>query len=92
MNQNNRRNFIKNAAVLGMGVPAVLGPVSAAFASDANAEHANANAGTSKQAPNQFSVFILPICMRKFIPTTNFFGRMKKLCIKNVVDLRYLKP
>ena len=58
MNQNNRRNFIKNAAVLGMGVPAAIGTVSAAFASDANTEHANTNAGTSKQAPNQFSIFI----------------------------------
>lgn len=62
MSQNNRRNFIKNAAVLGIGVPAALGPVSAAFAAGSNTENAsidaNAHAGTSKQAPNQFSVFI----------------------------------
>jgi 2',3'-cyclic-nucleotide 2'-phosphodiesterase (5'-nucleotidase family) len=91
MNQNNRRNFIKNAAVLGMGVPAVLGPVSAAFASDANAEHANANAGTSKQAPNQFSVFITTDLHAQIHTHDEFFWENEKAVYKKRGGLAVLK-
>ena len=91
MNQNNRRNFIKNAAVFGMGVPAVLGPVSAAFASDANAEHANANAGTSKQAPNQFSIFITTDLHAQIHTHDEFFWENEKAVYKKRGGLAVLK-
>ena len=93
MNQNNRRNFIKNAAVLGMGVPAVLGPVSAAFASDTNTEHAivNTNAGTSKQAPNQFSVFITTDLHAQIHTHDEFFWENEKAVYKKRGGLAVLK-
>ena len=91
MNQNNRRNFIKNAAVLGMGVPAALGPVSAAFASDANTEYANANAGTSKQAPNQFSVFITTDLHAQIHTHDEFFWENEKPVYKKRGGLAVLK-
>ena len=91
MNQNNRRNFIKNAAVLGMGVPAVLGPVSAAFASDANTEYTNANAGTSKQAPNQFSIFITTDLHAQIHTHDEFFWENEKPVYKKRGGLAVLK-
>jgi S-sulfosulfanyl-L-cysteine sulfohydrolase len=91
MNQNNRRNFIKNAAVLGMGVPAAIGPVSAAFASDANTEHTNANAGTSKQAPNQFSVFITTDLHAQIHTHDEFFWENEKPVYKKRGGLAVLK-
>lgn len=91
MNQNNRRNFIKNAAVLGMGVPAAIGPVSAAFASDANTEHTNANAGTSKQAPNQFSVFITTDLHAQLHTHDEFFWENEKPVYKKRGGLAVLK-
>ncbi len=91
MNQNNRRNFIKNAAVLGMGVPAAIGPVSAAFASDANTEHQNANAGTSKQAPNQFSVFITTDLHAQIHTHDEFFWENEKAVYKKRGGLAVLK-
>jgi 2',3'-cyclic-nucleotide 2'-phosphodiesterase (5'-nucleotidase family) len=91
MNQNNRRNFIKNAAVLGMGVPAVLGPVSAAFASDANTEHANTNAGTTKQAPNQFSIFITTDLHAQIHTHDEFFWENEKPVYKKRGGLAVLK-
>ena len=91
MNQNNRRNFIKNAAVLGMGVPAAIGPVSAAFASDANTEHQNANAGTSKQAPNQFSIFITTDLHAQIHTHDEFFWENEKPVYKKRGGLAVLK-
>ena len=91
MNQNNRRNFIKNAAVLGMGVPAAIGPVSAAFASDANTEHANANAGASKQAPNQFSIFITTDLHAQIHTHDEFFWENEKPVYKKRGGLAVLK-
>lgn len=91
MNQNNRRNFIKNAAVLGMGVPAAIGPVSAAFASDANTEHQNANAGASKQAPNQFSVFITTDLHAQLHTHDEFFWENEKPVYKKRGGLAVLK-
>ena len=91
MNQNNRRNFIKNAAVLGMGVPAAIGPVSAAFASDANTEHTNANAGASKQAPNQFSVFITTDLHAQIHTHDEFFWENEKPVYKKRGGLAVLK-
>ncbi len=91
MNQNNRRNFIKNAAVLGMGVPAAIGPVSAAFASDANTEHQNAKAGTSKQAPNQFSVFITTDLHAQIHTHDEFFWENEKPVYKKRGGLAVLK-
>jgi 2',3'-cyclic-nucleotide 2'-phosphodiesterase (5'-nucleotidase family) len=91
MNQNNRRSFIKNAAVLGMGVPAAIGPVSAAFASDANAEHANTNAGTSKQAPNQFSIFITTDLHAQIHTHDEFFWENEKPVYKKRGGLAVLK-
>ena len=91
MNQNNRRNFIKNAAVLGMGVPAAIGPVSAAFASDANTEHTNANAGTSKQAPNQFSIFITTDLHAQIHTHDEFFWENEKPVYKKRGGLAVLK-
>lgn len=91
MNQNNRRNFIKNAAVLGMGVPAAIGPVSAAFASDANTEHTNANAGTSKQAPNQFSIFITTDLHAQLHTHDEFFWENEKPVYKKRGGLAVLK-
>lgn len=91
MNQNNRRNFIKNAAVLGMGVPAAIGPVSAAFASDANTEHANTNAGTSKQAPNQFSIFITTDLHAQLHTHDEFFWENEKPVYKKRGGLAVLK-
>jgi len=91
MNQNNRRNFIKNAAVLGMGVPAAIGPVSAAFASDANTEHQNAKAGTSKQAPNQFSVFITTDLHAQIHTHDEFFWENEKAVYKKRGGLAVLK-
>ncbi len=91
MNQNNRRNFIKNAAVLGMGVPAAIGPVSAAFASDAITEHQNANAGTSKQAPNQFSIFITTDLHAQIHTHDEFFWENEKPVYKKRGGLAVLK-
>jgi 2',3'-cyclic-nucleotide 2'-phosphodiesterase (5'-nucleotidase family) len=91
MNQNNRRNFIKNAAVLGMGVPAAIGPVSAAFASDANTEHENANAGASKQAPNQFSIFITTDLHAQLHTHDEFFWENEKAVYKKRGGLAVLK-
>ena len=91
MNQNNRRNFIKNAAVLGMGVPAAIGPVSAAFASDANTEHTNAKAGTSKQAPNQFSIFITTDLHAQLHTHDEFFWENEKPVYKKRGGLAVLK-
>ncbi len=91
MNQNNRRNFIKNAAVLGMGVPAAIGPVSAAFASDANTEHTNVNAGTSKQAPNQFSIFITTDLHAQIHTHDEFFWENEKPVYKKRGGLAVLK-
>lgn len=91
MNQNNRRNFIKNAAVLGMGVPAAIGPVSAAFASDTSAEHTNANAGTSKQAPNQFSIFITTDLHAQLHTHDEFFWENEKPVYKKRGGLAVLK-
>lgn len=91
MNQNNRRNFIKNAAVLGMGVPAAIGPVSAAFASDANTEHTNANAGTSKQASNQFSIFITTDLHAQIHTHDEFFWENEKPVYKKRGGLAVLK-
>lgn len=91
MSQNNRRNFIKNAAVLGMGVPAAIGPVSAAFASDANTEHTNANAGTSKQAPNQFSIFITTDLHAQIHTHDEFFWENEKPIYKKRGGLAVLK-
>ena len=91
MNQNNRRNFIKNAAVLGMGVPAAIGPVSAAFASDANTEHANTNAGTSKQASNQFSIFITTDLHAQLHTHDEFFWENEKPVYKKRGGLAVLK-
>lgn len=91
MSQNNRRNFIKNAAVLGMGVPAAIGPVSAAFASDTSAEHTNANAGTSKQAPNQFSIFITTDLHAQIHTHDEFFWENEKPVYKKRGGLAVLK-
>ena len=91
MNQNNRRNFIKNAAVLGMGVPAAIGPVSAAFTSDANTEHANTNAGTSKQASNQFSIFITTDLHAQLHTHDEFFWENEKPVYKKRGGLAVLK-
>ena len=91
MSQNNRRNFIKNAAVLGMGVPAAIGPVSAAFASDTSAEHTNANAGTSKQAPNQFSIFITTDLHAQLHTHDEFFWENEKPVYKKRGGLAVLK-
>jgi S-sulfosulfanyl-L-cysteine sulfohydrolase len=91
MNQNNRRNFIKNAAVLGMGVPAAIGPVSAAFASDANTDHANTNAGTSKQASNQFSIFITTDLHAQLHTHDEFFWENEKPVYKKRGGLAVLK-
>ena len=91
MSQNNRRNFIKNAAVLAMGVPAAIGPVSAAFASDTSAEHTNANAGTSKQAPNQFSIFITTDLHAQIHTHDEFFWENEKTVYKKRGGLAVLK-
>ena len=91
MSQNNRRNFIKNAAVLAMGVPAAIGPVSAAFASDTSAEHTNANAGTSKQAPNQFSIFITTDLHAQIHTHDEFFWENEKPVYKKRGGLAVLK-
>lgn len=95
MSQNNRRNFIKNAAVLGMGVPAALGPVSAAFAAGSNTENAsidaNASAGTSKQAPNQFSVFITTDLHAQIHTHDEFFWENEKPVYKKRGGLAVLK-
>ena len=91
MSQNNRRNFIKNAAVLGMGVPAAIGPVSAAFASDTGAEHTNANAGTSKQASNQFSIFITTDLHAQIHTHDEFFWENEKPVYKKRGGLAVLK-
>lgn len=89
MSQNNRRNFIKNAAMLGMGVPAAIGPVSAAFARDANTEHANVN--TSKQAPNQFSIFITTDLHAQIHTHDEFFWENEKPVYKKRGGLAVLK-
>ena len=91
MSQNNRRNFIKNAAVLGMGVPAAIGPVSAAFASDTGAEHTNANAGTSKLASNQFSIFITTDLHAQIHTHDEFFWENEKPVYKKRGGLAVLK-
>jgi 2',3'-cyclic-nucleotide 2'-phosphodiesterase (5'-nucleotidase family) len=91
MSQNNRRNFIKNAAVLGMGVPAAIGPVSSAFASDTSAEHTNANAGTSKQALNQFSIFITTDLHAQIHTHDEFFWENEKPVYKKRGGLAVLK-
>jgi 2',3'-cyclic-nucleotide 2'-phosphodiesterase (5'-nucleotidase family) len=74
-----------------MGVPAAIGPVSAAFASDANTEHENANAGASKQAPNQFSIFITTDLHAQIHTHDEFFWENEKPVYKKRGGLAVLK-
>jgi S-sulfosulfanyl-L-cysteine sulfohydrolase len=89
MNQNNRRNFIKNAAVLGFGVPATMGPVSAAFASSDSAS--SAQAGSQQQAPNQFSLFITTDLHAQLHTHDEFFWENEKPVYKKRGGLAVLK-
>ena len=89
MNQNNRRNFIKNAAVLGFGVPATMGPVSAAFASSDSAS--SAQAGSQQQAPNQFSLFITTDLHAQLHTHDEFFWENEKAVYKKRGGLAVLK-
>jgi 2',3'-cyclic-nucleotide 2'-phosphodiesterase (5'-nucleotidase family) len=89
MNQNNRRNFIKNAAVLGFGVPATMGPVSAAFAASDSASIAQA--GSQQQAPNQFSLFITTDLHAQLHTHDEFFWENEKPVYKKRGGLAVLK-
>jgi 2',3'-cyclic-nucleotide 2'-phosphodiesterase (5'-nucleotidase family) len=89
MNQNNRRNFIKNAAVLGFGVPATMGPVSAAFAASDSAS--GAEAGSQQQAPNQFSLFITTDLHAQLHTHDEFFWENEKAVYKKRGGLAVLK-
>ena len=89
MNQNNRRNFIKNAAVLGFGVPATMGPVSAAFGSSDSAS--SAQAGSQQQAPNQFSLFITTDLHAQLHTHDEFFWENEKPVYKKRGGLAVLK-
>jgi 2',3'-cyclic-nucleotide 2'-phosphodiesterase (5'-nucleotidase family) len=89
MNQNNRRNFIKNAAVLGFGVPATMGPVSAAFAASDSAS--SAQAGSQQQAPNQFSLFITTDLHAQLHTHDEFFWENEKAVYKKRGGLAVLK-
>jgi 2',3'-cyclic-nucleotide 2'-phosphodiesterase (5'-nucleotidase family) len=89
MNQNNRRNFIKNAAVLGFGVPAAMGPVSAAFAASDSAS--GAQAGSQQQAPNQFSLFITTDLHAQLHTHDEFFWENEKAVYKKRGGLAVLK-
>jgi 2',3'-cyclic-nucleotide 2'-phosphodiesterase (5'-nucleotidase family) len=89
MNQNNRRNFIKNAAVLGFGVPATMGPVSAAFAASDSAS--GAEAGSQQQAPNQFSLFITTDLHAQLHTHDEFFWENEKPVYKKRGGLAVLK-
>lgn len=89
MNQNNRRNFIKNAAVLGFGVPATMGPVSAAFAASDSAS--SAQVGSQQQAPNQFSLFITTDLHAQLHTHDEFFWENEKAVYKKRGGLAVLK-
>jgi 2',3'-cyclic-nucleotide 2'-phosphodiesterase (5'-nucleotidase family) len=89
MNQNNRRNFIKNAAVLGFGVPAAIGPVSAAFAASDSAS--GAEPGSQQQAPNQFSLFITTDLHAQLHTHDEFFWENEKAVYKKRGGLAVLK-
>ncbi len=89
MNQNNRRNFIKNAAVLGFGVPATMGPVSAAFTASDSAS--GAEAGSQQQAPNQFSLFITTDLHAQLHTHDEFFWENEKAVYKKRGGLAVLK-
>ena len=89
MNQNNRRNFIKNATVLGFGVPAAIGPVSAAFAASDSAS--SAEAGSQQQAPNQFSLFITTDLHAQLHTHDEFFWENEKAVYKKRGGLAVLK-
>ena len=89
MNQNNRRNFIKNAAVLGFGVPATMGPVSAAFTASDSAS--SAQAGSQQQAPNQFSLFITTDLHAQLHTHDEFFWENEKPVYKKRGGLAVLK-
>jgi 2',3'-cyclic-nucleotide 2'-phosphodiesterase (5'-nucleotidase family) len=89
MNQNNRRNFIKNAAVLGFGVPATIGPVSAAFAASDSAS--GAEPGSQQQAPNQFSLFITTDLHAQLHTHDEFFWENEKAVYKKRGGLAVLK-
>jgi len=89
MNQNNRRNFIKNAAVLGFGVPATMGPVSAAFAASDSAS--SAQAGSQQQAPNQFSLFITTDLHAQLHTHDEFFWENEEAVYKKRGGLAVLK-
>jgi 2',3'-cyclic-nucleotide 2'-phosphodiesterase (5'-nucleotidase family) len=89
MNQNNRRNFIKNAAVLGFGVPATMGPVSAAFAASDSAS--GAESGSQQQAPNQFSLFITTDLHAQLHTHDEFFWENEKAVYKKRGGLGVLK-
>ena len=89
MNQNNRRNFIKNAAVLGFGVPATMGPVSAAFAASDSAS--SAQAASQQQAPNQFSLFITTDLHAQLHTHDEFFWENEKAVYKKRGGLAVLK-
>jgi 2',3'-cyclic-nucleotide 2'-phosphodiesterase (5'-nucleotidase family) len=89
MNQNNRRNFIKNAAVLGFGVPATMGPVSTAFAASDSAS--SAQAGSQQQAPNQFSLFITTDLHAQLHTHDEFFWENENAVYKKRGGLAVLK-
>ena len=89
MNKNNadRRNFIKNATVLGFGIPASLATISKANANTSSSSNQNIvnSKETNIQAENEFSIFITTDLHAQIHTHDEFFWEMIKQSIKKEV-------
>ena len=95
MKKNNadRRNFIKNAAVLGFGVPASLTTISQAQANTNNRmDPAKLDSNlTTQQAENEFSIFITTDLHAQIHTHDEFFWENEKAVYKKRGGLAVLK-
>lgn len=95
MNKNNadRRNFIKNATVLGFGVPASLATISKAHANTSSSSNQNIvnSKETNIQAENEFSIFITTDLHAQIHTHDEFFWEDGKAVYKKRGGLAVLK-
>ena len=94
MNKNNadRRNFIKNAAVLGFGVPASLTTISKVHANTNNSMDQGTDSNEANtQAENEFSIFITTDLHAQIHTHDEFFWENEKAVYKKRGGLSVLK-
>lgn len=85
-----RRNFLKNTALLGLGAPAVLNMGNTAFPeNDFLSKNLKANNSTLLQAENEFSIFITTDLHAQIHTHDEFFWEKDKAVYKKEEDLQY---